>query len=65
MKLVNRVKKIEETQREKSIMLPVFVDSLDELDTRKRYSIIFCENDDIHRASEFDYEKLFYGEIKE
>ena len=62
--ILGRLSKLEE-QNEEPILPPVFVNSLDELDTRKRYSVIFCESEDIHRAQECTYKTLFYGGIEE
>lgn len=44
MKLVNRIKKVEEIKREKSIMPPVIVKSLDELDPKKNYSVVIIDD---------------------
>ena len=62
--ILGRLSKLEE-QNEEPILPPVFVNSLDELDTCKRYSVIFCESEDIHRAQEYTYKTLFYGGIEQ
>ena len=61
--ILGRISKLE--VRHKAILPPVFVESLDDLDTRKQYSVIFCESKDIHRAHEYIYDVLIYGELEE
>ena len=60
--VLGRLSKLEEKSLRKTLQ-PVFVESLDELDTSELYSTIFCRSEDIHRAHEFTFETLFYGGI--
>lgn len=60
--ILGRLSKLEEKNK-RQVLQPVFVDSLEELDTGKLYSVIFCKSEDIHRAQEFTYNTLFYGGI--
>ena len=65
MRLVRRLKRIEDKMRIPKRLPPVFVNTLDELNAGKYYSIIFCASEDISREAEIDYETLFYGGVSE
>lgn len=65
MRLVKRLKRIEDKMRIPQRLPPVFVNTLDELSRANYYSIIFCASEDISRETEIDYETLFYGGVLE
>lgn len=65
MRLVRRLKRMEDKMGIPQRLPPVFVETLDELSISKYYSIIFCASEDISRGAEIDYETLFYGGVLE
>lgn len=60
--ILGRLSKLEDKYK-LQVLQPVFVESLDELDKGKLYSVIFCKSEDIRRAQEITYNTLFYGDI--